>query len=233
MSNDSQDMVPHFTAPELVKHLPAHVREALVRGLVEHSRGVMEPPRGAYVDDCGNLLKKQGGGYVALDPHQDKPHSSMRVFAYIREGLGWAKDTPYLNTGKLELGGFEWCGAFMAYCYAALKPEIRKQHCASTYRLLAWCEGTPRKVALNAIQAGDVVVVGKATSKRWGAHITICESVEDGYVRTIEGNGHGTLGTGEWGEGVVRRRRPFKAQAAPADSYVMHAYRFLPEDFGA
>ena len=34
MSNDSQDMTPHSTAPELVKHLPAHVREALVRGLV-------------------------------------------------------------------------------------------------------------------------------------------------------------------------------------------------------
>lgn len=206
---------------------------AITTGLVEHSTCVMEPPRGAYVNDAGTLLKKQGTGFVVLDPHQDKPHSARRIFAYVREGLGWPLAGPYMNTGKLDLGGFEWCGAFMAYCYQALKPEIRKQHCASTYRLLTWCEGTPRKVALDAIQPGDVVVVGKATSKRWGAHITICESVEQGYIRTVEGNGHGSLGSGEWGEGVVRRRRPFKANAAPTDSYVMHAYRFLPEDFGA
>ena len=45
--------------------------------------------------------------------------------------------------------------------------------------------------------------------------------------------GEVTFPVGEAGEGVVRRRPPFKANAAPTDSYVMHAYRFQPEDFGA
>ena len=114
-------------------------REAIARGLLEHSLGCMEPPRGAYVDDTGTLLAKKGDKYTALDPQQSKPHSSLRIFAFIREGLEWPKDTPYMNTGKLELGGFEWCGAFMAYCYQALKREIRHKHCASTYRLFAFC----------------------------------------------------------------------------------------------
>lgn len=208
-------------------------REAIARGLLEHSLGCMEPPRGAYVDDTGTLLAKKGDKYTALDPQQSKPHSSLRIFAFIREGLGWPKDTPYMNTGKLELGGFEWCGAFMAYCYQALKREIRHKHCASTYRLFAFCSGTPRKVSLDDVRAGDVLVVGKKGAKKWGSHITLCTSlsITDGYAETVEGNAHGTLGTGGWGEGVVRRRRPFARVAKEGEAYIMHAYRWLPEDF--
>lgn len=44
-----------------------------------------------------------------------------------------------------------------------------------------------------------------------GDHIVLVErfDAEVGEVYTVEGNGRGTLGDGTWGEGVVRRKRPF------------------------
>jgi hypothetical protein len=88
-------------------------------------------------------------------------------------------------------------------------------------------------VSLDDVRAGDVLVVGKKGAKKWGSHITLCTSlsITDGYAETVEGNAHGTLGTGGWGEGVVRRRRPFARVAKEGEAYIMHAYRWLPEDF--
>jgi hypothetical protein len=57
-----------------------------------------------------------------------------RILSYIREGLGW--DSAYRRDGD-----FAWCGAFVAYCWAAagLHPVLRRECFASTYRL--WCYG--------------------------------------------------------------------------------------------
>ena len=206
--------------------------------LFEWSHDISEPPRGHFVGRDGMLYKKRGDSYTdassfrRADPRQSQAVTARRIISYIEDGLGWSKSF-YTNNGNINKGGFQWCGAFMAFCFAqtGLAEDIRKSHCASTYRLFAFCKGTPRSVPLDSIQAGDVVVVGKKGSKRWGSHITLCTQVNEEEIETIEGNAHGWSGGGKWVEGVVKRKRPFKEYAEKGESYIMHAYRWLEEDF--
>jgi hypothetical protein len=76
--------------------------------------------------------------------------------------------------------------------------------------------------------------VGPAAGKSWGAHITICESVdfENGEVHSIEGNARGVGPDGERYEGVVKQTRKLTGDGLPAKQYrVMHVVRPLAPDF--
>ena len=59
-----------------------------------------------------------------------------------------------------------------------------------------------------------------------GDHITLCvdaSTIAEGYIKTIEGNAHGTLGDGAKGEGVITRERTIDE--------IAHVYRLLAGDF--
>ena len=83
---------------------------------------------------------------------------------------------------------------------------------------------TSRHIPIENMMAGDIVVVFTAKRSTKGDHITIAtSSIENGEFTTVEGNAHGTLGDGSYGEGVIKHTR--KAEQ------VAHVYRLLEEDF--
>lgn len=85
---------------------------------------------------------------------------------------------------------------------------------------------TSRKITADEMNAGDIVVVYTSKRSAQGDHITLCidaSTIDQGYITTIEGNAHGELGDGEYGEGVIKRRREIKE--------IAHVYRLLGVDF--
>ena len=146
-----------------------------------------------------------------------------RIDAYIKssEGIGWSWVEPYTKNGQ-----FAWCGAFAAFCYTNVNMQTKKKIFPSCYRMYSNWAKTSRKVSIEAIEAGDIVVVFTSKRSVQGDHITLCvdaSTAQDGYITTIEGNAHGTLGDGTNGEGVITRQRELHE--------VAHVYRLLSVDF--
>ena len=146
-----------------------------------------------------------------------------RINAYIRsaEGLGWNWVEPYTKNGE-----FAWCGAFASFCYTKVNSNIRKKIFPSCYRLYSNWAKTSRKISIEDVQAGDIVVIYTAKRSVQGDHITLCvdaSTKKDGYIKTIEGNAKGELGNGEFGEGVIRQERELEK--------IAHVYRLLGSDF--
>jgi len=69
-------------------------------------------------------------------------------------------------------------------------------------------------LTIDKLRPGMTCTIGDVNNH--GTHIVIVDQArpDEGLVDTIEGNAHGELGDGSWGEGVVRRRgehaRPFE-----------------------
>lgn len=215
---------------------------AVQRARAEFISVVPEPPRGLYVKPDGSLHTRAPAhpthdpSPVTLKPvtqsTHTQPHPSARILTYINEGLSWPRAF-YTNSSDFDQGGFEWCGAFAAFAYKHLKHEIRAKHMASTYRLHAFCNNTPRKINISDLQPGDILVVGSSKSKPWGAHVTLVHSVDHSrsLAYTYEGNATGTLGNNTRGEGVISHSRPLAPTSDPKQYYAMHAYRWLPHDY--
>ncbi len=145
-----------------------------------------------------------------------------RINTYIRTqaGIGWAWEKSYEKNGQ-----FAWCGAFAAFCWTAVKLDLRKKIFPSCYRLYSNWSQTSRAIQPKLMSPGDIVVVYSAKRSKQGDHITICVEAPncDGVFKTVEGNAHGTLGDGSHGEGVIRKERNLNE--------VAHVYRLLGEDF--
>lgn len=156
---------------------------------------------------------------------------------YIKgpQGLGW--------TWTKSLSGFNWCGAFAAFVWQAVRLDLRKEHFASTPRLDSWAENTARAIPVrpDAVQPGDIILVGPqrgytnefGTTYKHGRHIAIVESVRsDGVVNTIEGNSVGEMPDGEKRHGVIKDVRFFpSANMEPSDWRIVAVIRPLEEDF--
>ena len=167
-------------------------------------------------------------GAVVREPTANAPNDAIRIDAYIRDHQGLGKSTAALKpTDSREYtrnGQFQWCGAFAAFCWGAqgLDAKVRGLRFPSTYKLGSTeaKHGPPLpRVALDDLQPGDVLVVGRgpaAGGKVWGDHITLVMHVLDGLAYTVEGNARGKLGDGTVGEGVVCRTRPLVALPASA-----------------
>ena len=226
---------PKSPAPHPADHTPAtraHAQTAIDTARAEHALVVKEPPRGLFVDARGTLHSKSPAGVLTPLSPQPPSRNPARILTYIHQGLSWPRVT-YTNSSDFDNGGFEWCGAFAAYCYKHLKQEIRAKHMASTYRLHAFCKNTPRHIPLSQLQPGDILVVGHSQSKPWGAHVTLVHSVDTArsLAHTYEGNATGTLGDQTRGEGVITHSRPLAPTSNPKQYYAMHAYRWLESDY--
>jgi hypothetical protein len=156
-----------------------------------------------------------------LDQVVIDPCDRINTYIKSKEGIGWSWESDYIKNGQ-----FAWCGAFAAYCYTAVSFPIRNKIFPSCYRMYkAWSQ-TSRCIDHAKVQPGDVVVVYSSKRAIQGDHITLCidnSTISEGYITTIEGNAHGTLGNGERGEGVITRQRKLSEFA--------HVYRLLNEDF--
>lgn len=210
------DIAPPEDAPLPAPAVPAHagaadpeadtrVQNLIGAALAEWNRPVHEPP---------------GEGWERID-------------SYIRgkQGLGWSWEKRYVRDRQ-----FAWCGAFAAFCYGqvGLKAGVRRDVMPSTYRLYTWAKNTDRMLPVAEVRRGDIVLVGPAGGRVWGAHITICEEPDPaaGLVRTLEGNARGTGPDGSTYEGVIRQTRPLESGNLPKQKYrVMHVIRPLVEDY--
>jgi hypothetical protein len=164
----------------------------------------------------------------------------QRIDHYIRsaEGLGWPSAALAGSGDSRDYkrnGQFQWCGAFASFCWGALKPEIRRKHLASCYRLDQFSRGTPRRLTPSQLLPGDLAIVGTGSPSH-GSHITVVVgriAAEKGgaVVPTIEGNAKGRGPNGDTREGVISRTRPFDAPS-PKSYRIMFGVRFLDIDLG-
>ena len=149
------------------------------------------------------------------------PDARVDTYCKSREGSGWSWQADYTKNGQ-----YAWCGFFAAFCHTAVKFPIRQKIFPSCYRLYQNWSKTSRCIDHSKVQPGDIVVVYSSKRALQGDHITLCidnSTINEGYITTIEGNAHGTLGDGEYGEGVIKRERKLEEFA--------HVYRLLGEDF--
>ena len=146
---------------------------------------------------------------------------SKRIDTYIRsmDGIGWNWEKEYVKNRQ-----FAWCGAFAAFCWTSVRFKIRQKIFPSCYRLYSNWAQSSRHIDPSDMMPGDIVVVYSSKRAVQGEHITICRREPvDGSFETVEGNAHGTLGDGSYGEGVIIRERKL--------TEVAHVYRLLAEDF--
>lgn len=147
----------------------------------------------------------------------------LRVNTYMKsmQGAGWSWEADYTKNGQKA-----WCGFFLAFCHTAVRFPIRQKIFPSCYRLFKNWSKTSRSIDHEKVQPGDIVVVYSTKRAIQGDHITLCvdnSNLNNGYIKTIEGNAHGTLGDASYGEGVIKRERKLEEFA--------HVYRLLGEDF--
>ena len=148
---------------------------------------------------------------------------SSRINLYIKsmDGIGWSWEDDYTHNGQ-----FAWCGAFASWCYTDVKQPIRTKIFPSCYRMYKAWSNTSRRIDPMKVQPGDIVVIYTSKRSVQGDHITLCvdtSNINEGYINTIEGNAKGTLGNGEYGEGVIKQERTLDK--------IAHVYRLLGEDF--
>jgi hypothetical protein len=151
------------------------------------------------------------------------PSSGERIDLYIKSshGLKWSWEENYTRNGQ-----FAWCGAFASWCYTDVKQPIRTKIFPSCYRMYKAWSNTSRRIDPMKVQPGDIVVIYTSKRSVQGDHITLCvdtSNINEGYINTIEGNAKGTLGNGEYGEGVIKQERTLDK--------IAHVYRLLGEDF--
>lgn len=168
------------------------------------------------------------------------PFGADRIDAYIRGPFGLTWGGANVNdlsdpVAYTRDGQFEWCGAFAAWVLGqvGLSTAVRKRHLASTYRLFQWSKDNARRIPLDQIQPGDIVVVGPANDPV-GKHVTLAASRmrADGTFDTFEGNAGGTGPTGERITGVVKQVRSITKPGMSRTKYrATFAVRPLPEDY--
>lgn len=171
-----------------------------------------------------------------VDPgkQSSEAYSRQMIDSFIRsdKGLGWSWQKPYQQDGD-----FQWCGAFVAACWAAaglkLKPH-RYTYFSSTHRLDLWGRGDDfestdsdwtkgrMRILLNPQtkvadvrfpdgtlpRAGDILLVGDGEPV-YGDHICLVEKYEaiTGIFHTYEGNAYGKNPYGDRVQGVVKCKR--------------------------
>jgi hypothetical protein len=161
------------------------------------------------------------------DKSADADRCRGAIDGMIQKGLLWTWEPPYAGDGS-----FEWCGAFLASAWIAVKASLRQTYYASTYRLDRYARYLPVNDKPNpkpatgpyrmivdldesstsasltfGVQTGDILLIGPKPG--YGAHICFVEGFDaaTSMFLTVEGNGTGLGPNGERQQGVVRARR--------------------------
>lgn len=239
-----------YNASELAagRITPAHITELTTEFQRAHPPLVVDgkcgPQTRAAIEQAGGTTSYESAATGALsaaralwqqdiyDPStSDKSANADRcrgaIDAMIQQGLIWTWEPPYAGNGS-----FEWCGAFLAQAWKAVKGSLRQSFFASTYRLDRFARylpidsnpnpkpatgpyrqivpldesSTPSSLTFG-VQVGDILLIGPKPG--YGQHICFVESFDPStrYFSTYEGNATGTGPNGETQEGVVRGRR--------------------------
>lgn len=188
-----------------------------------------------------------------IDPSQsDTSANAARcrgaIDAMIQNGLLWTWEPPYSGDGA-----FEWCGAYLAAVWSAVKGTLRQSFYASTYRLDRYARylpidsnpnpkpstgpyrqivdldesSTPSSLTFGA-QTGDILLIGNKAG--YGSHICFVERFDAAskLFYTYEGNGTGTGPSGSTQQGVVRGKRALGG--APGSWCARRLIRIAPSD---
>lgn len=165
-----------------------------------------------YIED---IIRTCGWGFW-LDQHTGGTYKERSTSGIVTEWCGFGAAFAMLQGGWIFDGDHG--------DYYALNPAIAKYVMPSTARLASkakWdqANSNSRSVGFEPfkkvesyydMQPGDIVVTGDRHA--YGDHITMCAGLLKGSKwRSYEANAHGTLGNGEYGEGVVTRVRPLSA----------------------
>lgn len=204
-------------------------KNAMKRALGEWKRGVREPSEHTAIDMNGNIYTCDNG----MQPIGEQNITNARILKYILGGLGrpmrfYSND----EKGSCSSAYFPWCGAFASWCWHRVKASERYDYFGGCSKLFAWGKQDPRrKVPLDKIQTGDILVFCKNGGSETGHHIGLCAKVDGGVVTTIEGNGEGTHKMGRGLQGVVIRTRYFKETRPDSNkAWIAYAYRPTIDD---
>lgn len=146
----------------------------------------------------------------------------QRISSYIGKGLGWTDRIPYLKDKD-----FEWCGAFVSFCMPNILLKNRKEHFAGARKMRKWSEGNERRISVEEIRAGDIIISGKIPD---GEHVSLCVGHGDGYVDSIDGNSFGPGPNGKDNKGVCKRRYKF-VSPGNGKNFAQFGVRPLPIDY--
>lgn len=198
--------------------------------------------------NAGSMWKQDIYDPSKSDTSADAARCRGAIDAMIQQGLRWTWEPPYAGDGS-----FEWCGAFLAWAWIAVKPSLRQTYYASTYRLDRYArylpvndtpnpkpatgpyrmivdldeQSTPANLTFG-VQAGDILLIGPKPG--YGAHICFVEAFDSvkRTFATIEGNGTGRGPNGETQQGVVRASRPLGG--SPGSWCARRLIRIAPSD---
>ncbi len=175
--------------------------KAVQRAYNEYKKDVRDPRPGTLLDKSGDLYNCR---YRKIGTFPQ----GVRIFSYLKHGVKNNQDyysNPSDGSNSCGVYEYQWCGAFVAYCWIDVKPSIRKKYFPSVTRLMTWAEENPDRVIIkrSEVMPGDIFLIAKAGARR-GRHIALCyEDLGYGVFTTIEGN---TRGDGQK-EGVCMRTR--------------------------
>lgn len=216
--------VPTTTTASSRTRLEMSTRKALDRAYAEYMKNVRDPKPGNMIDRSGNLYEC---GYKKIGTFPQ----GVRIFTYLEEGVGENRQY-YANfdeTHSCGVNEYQWCGAFIAYCWADVKFEYRSRYFPGVTRMMEWAKLNPARVVNdNEIKPGDILLIAREGASK-GHHIGLCyEVLGNGAFKTIEGN---TYGDGQ-PEGICYRTRHLKDSPyrASGKHFVIKALRPLETD---
>ncbi len=216
--------VPTTRPPVNRNRLELSTQKALERAYSEYMKNVRDPKPGNMIDQNGNLYDC---GYRKIGTFPQ----GVRIFTYLSEGVGENRQY-YANfdeTHSCGVNEYQWCGAFIAYCWADVKFEDRVRYFPGVTRMMEWINLNPaRAVSDYEIKPGDILLIARDGATR-GHHIALCyEVLGNGAFKTIEGN---TYGDGQ-PEGVCYRTRHIASSPyRPAGKhFIIKALRPLETD---
>ena len=156
---------------------------------------------------------------------QDKPVKASEILKLAQSQIGVKENPANSNNVKYNTdyygreindSSYAWCAVFIWWLFQQVgAPGLYYGggKTASCTTLNSYHKA--RGQAVTDYQPGDIIFFDFSGQKKITEHVGICESVEDGYITTIDGN-TGTTNEANGGA-VMRRKRSLK--------YVSAAYR--------
>lgn len=189
-------------------------------------------------DCCVDVAAKgkdedSGWGMPVLPPpetvdiwrYQDRMVTAKEILDKARGEIGTTESPANSNNVKYNTAyygrvindpAYAWCAVFVWWLFDQLgAPGLYYGGNKTAYCVSLWDYHRKRSQAVTDYKPGDIIFFDFSGNKKKTEHVGICESVEGGYITTIDGN-TGTTNEANGGA-VMRRKRSLQ--------YVSAAYR--------